>query len=47
MILQLEQQHEKSSVHILLRWSIQGKTIPICRSLSEKDMIDNLDMFDF
>ncbi len=47
IILQLSQQHGKSPVQILLRWAIQRKTIPICKSSSEKHMIENLDIFDF
>ena len=47
IILQLSQQHGKSPVQILLRWTIQRKTIPICKSSSEKHMIENLDIFDF
>ena len=37
----------KTPVQILLRWAIQRKTIPICKSSSIKHMKENIDIFDF
>ena len=47
LIHSISKKYNKSPVQILLRWAIQRKTNPICKSSSNIHMIENSDIFDF
>ena len=47
LLLQLAEKYGKTLPQICLRWELQNGIIPLPKTMSEKRMKENLDIFDF
>lgn len=47
ILKKIAQRTNKSVAQVILRWHIQNKTVPVFKSLKEKRLKENFDIFDF
>lgn len=46
-IVEIAKKHNKSAAQVILRWDVQQDILLVVKSVHEKRMIDNADIFDF